>query len=639
MSTHLPKTKSEMNQWPRHVLSRPLIMVGTIALLLSLLGVGLLWYLNAPPGSRVVITNGADRWARDNATTAGAIPFTAPETLQIPVDPAFTAYYQTHAGAKLLGAPVTPGFPIAEGWIQFFTANALLLPAAHPSISANESQAEQQIESLIQDGLKDRRTGITQLPLLHTLLTIGSQVTVGGGLTYADLRNATSPDQMKPVPAAHSASPADPLQSLLSQGEFIQTGTRDGKQIGHVIPAPIWTYMTRRDVSPDGWQTDLGAPLTDAIPFADVQFGVSHRLLIQAFWRGALIMDRDVKDASGHPLIYPLDTGVAYLKTLVPPTPVLVAHSSIWATSDISILSAPNAGIPTVHVGPGFPLHLLGNAEWNAGTLWYQVQWQGTNTSGTGWAPASGTTFTAPGSTAAWAAFDLLSPSLAQYLTSQSTTTSAVVYDLTRQRYYAQPTSLSKQYLMGNAVKLPVVLAFLAMTEQQGRRPSSDEVTMLTALMQSTDAETGEELYDEIGRALGLKEYLRRIGVAGLEPENDDLLYSEAQPLAMVHLLSMLYQGKVLTSQDRALVFSLLESAPPEQQVGVGDTRPEGATVVVKDGWVVGTDGLWAMNSSGIVTVNGETYIIAVYSAHLHSLADGQAIARQVCARVAVLLL
>lgn len=638
MQNHLPKTKSEMNQWPRHVVSRPLIVVGAIALLLSLLGVVLLWYLNAPPGSQVVITNGADRWAKDNATTAGAIPFTAPETLQIPVDPAFTAYYQTHAGAKLLGAPVTPGFPIAEGWIQFFTANALLLPAAHRSTPTNASQAEQQIDSLIQDGLKDRRSGIIQLPLLHALLTIGSQVTVGGGLTYVDLRAATRPDQMRLAPAAHSAAPIDPLQSLLDQGTFIQTGTRAGRQIGHVIPAPIWAYITRRDVSPDGWQTDLGLPLTDAIPFANVQYGASHRLVIQAFWRGALIMDRDVKDASGQPLIYPLDTGVAYLKTLVPPTPVLGARTSIWATSDISILSAPNTGIPTVHVGPRFPLHLLGETQWSAGTLWYHVQWQGKTTSGTGWAPASGTTFSAPGSAAAWAAFDLLSSSLAQYLTSQSATTSAVVYDLTRQRYYAQPNSLSNRYLMGNAVKLPIVLAFLALTEQQGRRPSSDEKAMLSALMQSADAETGEELYDEIGRALGLKEYLQRIGVAGLVPENDDLLYSEAQPLAMVQLLSMLYQGKVLTSQDRALVFSLLENTPPDQRVGVGDTSPQGATVVMKDGWVMGTDGLWAMNSSGIVTVNGETYIISVSSAHLSTLADGQAIARQVCARVAALL-
>ncbi|HEY7125486.1 MAG TPA: serine hydrolase [Ktedonobacterales bacterium] len=638
MLNHLPKPKSEMNQWPRHFLSRPLIVVGTIALLLSLLGGVLLWYLNAPQSSQVVTTNGADRWIKDNATTAGAIPFDAPETLQIPVDPAFTAYYQTHAGAKLLGAPVTPGFPIAEGWIQFFTANALLLPATHQSAPANAGQAEKQIDGLIQDGLKDGRTGIIALPLLHTLLAIGSQVIVGGGLTYVDLRAATRPDQMQVAPAPKSAASADPLQNLLSQGEFIQTGTRGGRQIGHVIPTPIWTYMTRRDVSPDGWQTDFGAPLTDAIPFANVQFGNSHRLLIQTFWRGALIMDRDVKDASGQPLIYPLDTGVAYLKTLVPPAPVLGGHTSIWATSDISILSAPNAGTPTVHVGPGFPLHLLGETQWSAGTLWYHVQWQGKNTSGTGWAPAIGTTFTAPGSTAAWASFDLLSSSLAQYLTGQSATTSAVVYDLTRQRYYAQPNSLSNQYLMGNAIKLPIVLAFLAMTEQQGRRPSSDEVTMLTALMQSLDAETGEELYDEIGRALGLKEYLQRIGVAGLVPENDDLLYSEAQPLAMVQLLSMLYQGKVLTSQDRALVFSLLEHTPPDQQVGVGDTRPQGASVVMQDGWVMGTDGLWAMNSSGIVTVNGETYIISVYSAHLPTLADGQAIARQVCTRVAALL-
>jgi hypothetical protein len=639
MQKQLPKTGSAMSHWRRPFLARPLIVVGSAALLVLLLSGGILiWYLDVQPGHQVIITNGADRWANDTNTTAGSIPFNAPETLQIPVDPAFTAYYRAHAGAKLLGVPVTPGFPIAQGWIQFFTANALLLPGGHQAASTNRSQAEKQIDGLLPDGLKDTHTGIIQLPLLHALLAVGSQVPAGGGLTYADLRDATKADQMKPAPATNSAFPTSASQGFLNQGMFIQTGTRDGQKVGHVIPAPLWAYMTRHDVSPDGWQADFGAPLTDALPFANVQYGVSHRLLIQAFWRGALIMDRDVKDAAGQPLIQPLDTGVAYLKTLTPPAPVLGGRPSIWATGDIGIMSAPNTGIPTAHVGQNFPLRLLGDAQWNAGTLWYHVEWKGPKSSGAGWAPAIGTTFTAPGSAAAWASFDLLSSSLAQYLKSQGATTSAVVYDLTRQQYYMEPNLVNNRYFMGQAIKLPVVLAFLAMREQQGRRPGNEEIELMKTMMQDASDDAGEELYNEIGRALGLKEYLQRIGIAGLEPENDDLVYSVAKPLAMVQLFTLLYEGKVLTGEDRALVFALLQGVQADQQVGVGDTQPQGAAVAVKDGWVVGTDGLWAMNSSGIVTVGGETYIIAVSSAHLPRLEDGQAIARQVCARVAALL-
>lgn len=640
------KVSSEKTQSSRPVVSKLLIGLGIVTLLAALLGSGI-WPVHLKRQPQVIATNGSDRWAHDVSTTPASIPFAAPETLQIPVDPAFIAYYRAHAGATLLGAPVTPGFPIAQGWMQCFTTNALLLPGSHKGATTTvKGQRDRQIERLMQDGRTDRRTGIIELPLLQTLLTVGSQAHVGGGLTYVDLRTATHPNQMAP-------------QSARSQGTFIQTGTRDGEPVGHVIPPALLAFITRRARSPDCWQTDFGAPLTDAIPFVAVRYGVSHRLLIQVFQRTALVMDRDVNDASGSPLIQPLDTGAAYLQTLTPPAPVLGARTALWTSSTLDILDVPVTGNATLQLGPHFPLTLAGQPQWDAGTLWYLVRWKTPTTSGLGWAPASGLTLTAPratseawtparetasavpGATSPWASFEQLAPGLAQYLASQGDHTAAVVYDLTRHKYYAyRPDS---QYLMGQAVKLPIVVAFLAMREQQGRQPSAEEIHLLTTMMATNDVraeddEAGEAIYNSIGRALGLKEYLNHVGITGLTPENDDLLYSMTQPLAMVQLLTLLYEGRLLTPQDRALVFSLLEQTEPDQQVGIGDTRPQGSTVTMKDGWVMGTDDRWAMNSAGIVTVGNETYVVAVSSAHLNSLAEGRDIARQVCTSVASLL-
>ena len=58
----------------------------------------------------------------------------------------------------------------------------------------------------------------------------------------------------------------------------------------------------------------------------------------------------------------------------------------------------------------------------------------------------------------------------------------------------------------------------------------------------------------------------------------------------------------------------------------------------MKDGWVPGPDNLWAMNSSGIVTVGSETYIIAVYTQHENELQDGWNITDHVCGAVGQLL-
>jgi hypothetical protein len=62
------------------------------------------------------------------------------------------------------------------------------------------------------------------------------------------------------------------------------------------------------------------------------------------------------------------------------------------------------------------------------------------------------------------------------------------------------------------------------------------------------------------------------------------------------------------------------------------------ATVALQDGWVTGDDDLWAVNSSGIVTVGKETYIITVYTQGQQALEDEENITRKVCSMVASLL-
>jgi hypothetical protein len=106
----------------------------------------------------------------------------------------------------------------------------------------------------------------------------------------------------------------------------------------------------------------------------------------------------------------------------------------------------------------------------------------------------------------------------------------------------------------------------------------------------------------------------------------------------MVHLLTLLYTGRILTAYDRQLALDLMEHIEADQQVGVGDTAPARATVAMKNGWVLGPDDLWDMNSSGIVTVGQQTYIIAVYTQDQSSLDDEQAIVQHLCGTVASLL-
>jgi beta-lactamase class A len=597
---------------------------------------GGLWHSHASqPAATIQLTNGAARWLGDTRTAAPGHPFPAQPAAQAPVDPAFAAYYRQHDGASLLGTPITPAFPVQQGWVQFFSADALLLPSSSPSASSTGGSLPAE---LLRDGLRDPTTGVVRLPLLHSLLTAGSLAHVlGGSLTYADLRAASQPAHLVAAPTLSSAATATGGALPAGGGAMFVAGGRSGHaSFGHIIPPLLWQYITRPDISPDGWSLDFGPPLTEALPFTATINGMSHSLQVQAFWRGALVVDQSTPDAAGNPTIMPLPTGVDYLQTLGPPAPAPVADEHAWVGSASALVAAPGSTTATVHLGMNYPLTLTGTAQWVEGMPWYKVSWRSPSRSGSGWLPATAVTLTSPGTGAAWASFDVLSPDLAAYLNGLGSHAGAVVYDVTRGTYYTY--NAQGQFIMASSAKVPIMLTFLSTTEGQERAPDDNEQYLLTTMIENSNNDSAQALFDEIGGTGPMTSFMQRVHVAGMSFDPDAWGWSTTSPLAMVNLLTLLHDGQVLTAQDRALALNLMENIESDQQVGVGDTAPSGATVAMKDGWVQDQNGQWAVNSSGIVTVGGETYIIAVYTQQYDDLATGQGITEHVCGAIAQLL-
>lgn len=209
-----------------------------------------------------------------------------------------------------------------------------------------------------------------------------------------------------------------------------------------------------------------------------------------------------------------------------------------------------------------------------------------------------------------------------------------VVYDLTRGRYYTY--NASNPFITASSMKVPIMLTFFGMIEQQGRGPTSQEMNLLTTMIENSNNDSASALYyNKIGGAAGVTRFFQKIGISGLFPNPRAWGYSLVYPSTMVQMLTRLYQGSILTVHDRNLALFLMEHVQADQRVGVGDTAPRGATVALKDGWVVAQDGLWVMNSSAIVTLGKETYIIAAYTRDDSSLVAGQSIVRQICSQVA----
>ncbi len=207
--------------------------------------------------------------------------------------------------------------------------------------------------------------------------------------------------------------------------------------------------------------------------------------------------------------------------------------------------------------------------------------------------------------------------------------TNAVLYDETHHHYYTYNTP--GQFIAASSIKVPIMLTFLDMIERQGRKPASHEMRLLTTMIENSNNASASVFYNKIGGASGTARFLRKIGVTGLQPNPKAWGYSLVTPLAMVNLLTRLYEGHILTEHDRQLALSLMEHVQANQRAGVGDTAPRGARVALKDGWVPGPDGLWAVNSSGIVVAGRETYILSVYTKEEPSLEAGRNAVRQIC--------
>jgi beta-lactamase class A len=579
--------------------------------------------------ANTIASNGAGQWDNDDVVTTPLSTFSLSTSEKIAISPLFEKYYQSHGAAENLGGPVTDAFPVDQGLLQFFASGALLSPEQQQA----RSQSSQDIlTSLIDSGSKDAATGVIRLPLLQALLTIGSKAPIGASqsaFTYVNIRKATDPMLMLPAPATKSHSPSSPY--------FVKGGTRAGKDVGHFIPQAFWNYINLNDVSPDGWAKDFGDPLTEALSFTLMVNGNPHHMLVQAFEHDGVLLDQDARDASGHPLIQRLNTGVAYIQTFGLPTVAIHVQQSIWSQGEADLFAAPGAGSTIAQVAQNFAFKLLGDSRWITGKLWYHVQWAMPEGTHSGWIAAANITFVSPGQVSQVASLDLLSPQLATYLAPIGNNAGVVIYDVTRQRYYIYNSS--NQFIVASSMKVPIMLTFFDALEQQGQEPDDDQMNVLTTMIENSDNDSASDLYyNELNGAESITNYMQKIGVSGLNPDAGAWGYSTIAPQTMVDLLTLLYEGKILTSQDRTTAYNLMENIEPDQQVGVGDTAPNGFTVAMKDGWVTGPDNLWAMNSSGIVMSHKETYIISVYTQEQQSLDDGQGIVRRICSSIASLL-
>src|SRR5260370_26595184 len=89
------------------------------------------------------------------------------------------------------------------------------------------------------------------------------------------------------------------------------------------------------------------------------------------------------------------------------------------------------------------------------------------------------------------------------------------------------------------------MLTFFEKIESQGRKPTSNEMNLLTTMIENSNNASASALFSEIGGASGISRFLQQIGVSGLIPDNNAWGYSQITPQATVDLLSRLHAATI----------------------------------------------------------------------------------------------
>lgn len=208
---------------------------------------------------------------------------------------------------------------------------------------------------------------------------------------------------------------------------------------------------------------------------------------------------------------------------------------------------------------------------------------------------------------------DQLSPELASYVAAQHGDMGVAVYDVTHDRSYA--ANANQPYILASSAKVYLMLADFDRLEASESEPGDDDMQLLTAMIEHSDNNAAQAIYDQLGDARGMQRYLAKIGITDYVPCADGWGCAKASAADMVHALTLLQKGQVLNADDRTLALQLMATIEADQRMGVGETAPNGAKVYLKDGWLNYPDpAKWNLNSSGIVVTGNETYIVSVYS-------------------------
>jgi beta-lactamase class A len=184
-----------------------------------------------------------------------------------------------------------------------------------------------------------------------------------------------------------------------------------------------------------------------------------------------------------------------------------------------------------------------------------------------------------------------------------------------------------------SAYKLFLLVTLLMQRQSGGSTGLSDyEQDLATRAIENSDNAAGYSLFLDVGSQPAMAAAARRLGMGHTVPGYSDPTFTRTSAMDYVHLLRALVRPGPLNAASRGYVLSLMRNVEADQRWGVGAAADPGTRFANKNGWLSiddsnaageRDDGRWAVTSAGVVTVQHQQVLMAVFTEHQPDFRSG----------------
>lgn len=198
-------------------------------------------------------------------------------------------------------------------------------------------------------------------------------------------------------------------------------------------------------------------------------------------------------------------------------------------------------------------------------------------------------------------------PYLVRYLQSLPETITAAVEDLNTGVYYYYDPGPS--LILGSTVKLQILGTLLSQAQAAHRWLTQSEIQLATAMIEVSDNQAGQALFDEVGGAPAVEAWSRSVGMTD-SPVYADWAVSTSTAADELTLLKVYSAPNWYLGQTyRQFGLYLLGHVERSQVFGVDTGPPYSGVLAAKTGRM---PGFGVSNSVGWIEAQGRDYVIAV---------------------------